>query len=58
MVGVDRLQVRWRIVADDLRIDADLGQRLPKIIADLLGFMKKGAGSSLSLKRLPSAPRL
>ena len=50
MVGVDRLQVRRRIVVDDLRIDADRGQRLAKIVAELLGFVEERRRQQLQLE--------
>ena len=47
MVGVDRLLVRGGVVVDDLGIDADLGQRLAQIVAELLGLVEIGRRQKL-----------
>ncbi len=58
MVGIDGLLVGGAIGIHQFRIDADDGQCLTQVIAELLGLVEIGAARSFSLKRLPSAPFL
>ena len=44
MVGVDRLLVAGAVVVDQLGVDADLGQRLAQVGAELPGLVEVGRG--------------
>ena len=50
MVGVDRLHVAGRIVVDEFGIDADRGQRLLQIVAELLRLVEIGRRQQLQLE--------
>jgi hypothetical protein len=58
VVGVDRLLVRGGIVVDQFGVDADLGQRLTQIVAELFRFVEVRRRQQLQAKRLPSAVAL
>ena len=47
VVGVDRLLVRGGVVVDDLGVDADRGQRLAQIVAELLRLVEIGRRQQL-----------